>query len=353
MTKKKSIEDFVLPSVAVIINASPNAKVSTINTYTRLLRKLYNKIEETLPEPNYYNKSSPIPNAIYKPDDIISLLNKTEWGQTLKDVSRKNYISLILTMLRGLKENDNKINKLYDDYRTYFDILKGGLDAEQIKQKPSDKELDLKGLSIESLRKSLSFHSNKVRQKESNDISSAMYNMMGHLHLDEALRNEACDMVLSSAYIPVIDDPNVNFIWVKGRNMKLMVIRNNKVRNPARGDEPKEVWIKGSLNTAINKYIQVLKNSGEIENEKEMTVPLIHSKGFKLLKHITSSHYSQLFKNIWAHIDLELTTTMIRKVYAMSVRDKYKGNLIKEKEACEKLDHSKDTHDKHYILNFD
>ena len=37
----------------------------------------------------------------------------------------------------------------------------------------------------------------------------------------------------------------------------------------------------------------------------------------------------------------------------MDVRDKYKGNLIKEKEACAKLDHSKETHDKHYILHFD
>ena len=135
-----------------------------------------------------------------------------------------------------------------------------------------------------------------------------------------------------------------------------MVIRNNKVRNPSRGDPAKEVILKGSINTAINKYKQVLTNK---HGNLNSVIPLVISKHFTNSgcsgdgsENISSSHYSQLFKKIWKHKEYDLSTTQLRKIYAMDIRDKYKGNLIKEKEACEKLDHSNDTHNKHYILDF-
>ena len=181
-----------------------------------------------------------------------------------------------------------------------------------------------------------------------------MLNMIGHIHIDQVLRNECATMLMSREYLEKSAYPNTNFVWVKGRNQKLLVIRNNKVRNPALEHEPKEVYLKGAVNTAINKYLAVLGNNekvlGETHNDR---MPLIHSNKWDESECISSSHYSQVFKKVWEHKELELTTTMVRKIYAMDVRDKYKGNLIKEKEACEKLDHTKDTHDKHYILHFD
>jgi len=345
----KTPEEFIECSVGLIKINSPTVKPSTISTYSRLFRKLYTEIIETDPDVKLHSVEIPIPTYIFQPDLLVNLINNSTWGVGLKDQTRKNYISLILTLFRGLKDINTECLNAYSAYREYFDILKGGLDAEQIKQKPTENEMDLKGLTIDKLKKALSKHSNKIRKSDSKDINTAMLNMLGHLHCEEVLRNEACDMMLSNKYITAIDAPDLNFIWYKGRNLKLMVIRNNKVRNPTRGDEPKEVWIKGSLNTAINKYIQILQNNDITYNDRGV-MPLVYSKSYPNC--ITSSHYSQLFKKVWDFQDLELTTTMVRKIYAIEIREKFKGNLIKEDEACKKLDHSKDTHDKHYILDF-
>ena len=343
------VENFSALSILAIKKTTPTIKDSTISTYERLFRKLYRELFVDI-TPN--NISNPLVYIIDNPTPIIDKLFESEWGLNLKDQTRKNYISLILTLLRG-SSADEGVRPSYNKYREVFDMLKKGLDAEQIKQQPTEKEEDLKNITMNDLKKGLVYHANKLRGRDSKDINSALYNMLGHLHLEEVLRNEASSMILTNNYIPMAEDTkHINFIWIKGRNTKLMVIRNNKVRNPDRYDEPKEVWIKGSLNTAINKYIQVLKNTGNIEDDIILeNTPLVFSKSFPL-HCISSSHYSQVFKKIWSHLDLELTTTMIRKLYAMDVREKYKGNLLKEQEACEKLDHSKDTHDKHYILDF-
>ena len=254
-------------------------------------------------------------------------------------------MSLLLSLTKNLENNDT-----YKKYRVAFDIIKGANNAKQELQLPADNDLCLKDLKIEDLKKELNYHFKKVRKTDSEDTESALLNMLGHLHLDQVLRNEAHNMYLTSNYLSEEDHKDTNFIWIKGRNEKLMVIRNNKVRNPDRGDPPKEVVLKGAINTAINKYKQVLTNKyGPMDG----LVPLVDNKHMTEGKRISSSHYSQVFKKIWGHKGYDLTTTQIRKLYAMDVRDKFKGNLIKEKEACEKLDHSADTHNKHYILSFD
>tara|TARA_R110002012_G_scaffold54242_1_gene139143 strand:+ start:1422 stop:2450 length:1029 start_codon:yes stop_codon:yes gene_type:complete len=338
------IENSVSLAILHIAKHSPKLKDSTKSTYARLLRKFYKVL---LDETDDLRLVEDIPKPLYEPKKIILMLEDSDWGKALKDRSRKNYLSLILTLFRPLKETQQPI---YDEYRKAFDILKGDLDAKQIQQEPTENEQHLKDITMLDLRHSLNHHFNKIRGAHSKDIKSAMLNMLGHLHLDEVLRNEASDMVMTNDYLPVEIAPKLNFIWLKGRNVKLMVIRNNKVRNPDRGDEPKEVYIKGKLNTAINKYTQILTNNGyAIDNY----APLVYSKSWGDNVCISSSHYSQVFKEIWAHRDLELTTTMVRKIYAMDIRNTYKGNLVKEIEACKKLDHSQETHNKHYILNFD
>ncbi len=339
-------ENAIQLAIDRIKKTNPNLKESTQKTYMRLLRKFYGDISINKKDMRIVDG---IPMCLYEAQDIIKYFNTSDWGKALKDRSRKNYLSLILTLFRGLKETKQGV---YDDYRKEFDKLKDQLDTQQIKQQPTEEELQLKDLKFDNLKKALNYHYNKVRKGGATDLESALLNLLGHLHIDQVLRNEACDMIMSEHYLTEEDHPNQNFIWLKGRNAKLMVIRNNKVRNPARGDKAKEVYLKGSINTAINKYLQVLENNDEPIPNGDNTYPLVHSKTYKDKGCISSSHYSQLFKKIWSHIGLTLTSTMIRKTYAMDMRDKFKGNLLKEKEACEKLDHSKDTHDKHYILFF-
>ena len=81
-------------------------------------------------------------------------------------------------------------------------------------------------------------------------------------------------------------------------------------------------------------------------------IPFCYSSKSKCNSKMSSSLFSQNFRKLWEHIDLPISTTDLRKVYAMDVRKEFGGNLLKEKEACMKLDHNKDTHDKHYILEF-
>ena len=101
--------------------------------------------------------------------------------------------------------------------------------------------------------------------------------------------------------------------------------------------------------TQQKKFIQILRRN---DFHIDSPTPFCWSITDECPKEMSSSLYSQNFRKLFKHRDLPISTTDMRKIYAMSVRHEFKGNLIKEKEACEKLDHSKDTHDKHYILEF-
>jgi hypothetical protein len=342
-------------AIAVIMKqikkGNEKMKDSTLKTYTRMVRKMYARMVESGLDTDI---QMGLPKCIFVPADILKEI-ETSWA--VRDSTKKNMISLMLSMCKGGAEeypHGSGFEDMYKEYRKAFDIIKASNEAKQIKQEPTEKEGALQNIKFDELKRGLSYHFNKVRKLKADDIESAMLNMIGHIHIDQVLRNECATMLMSREYLEQSSYPKTNFIWVKGRNHKLLVIRDNKVRNADRGDEPKEVYLKGAVNTAINKYISVLANNdkvlGQTHNDR---MPLIHSNKWEDGECITSSHYSQIFKKVWSKYDEDITTTSIRKIYAMDVREKYKGNLVKEKEACEKLDHSQDTHNKHYILHFD
>ena len=327
-------------------------KDSTASTYTRMLRKLCQA---------YGDKGKDmtmtlglIPACFLNALDILKEIELSDW----KDSTKKNNMSLMLTMLRCFLGDDKYLDsETYQTYRSAFDKLKASNYAKQEQQKPTETEAGLEGIHFDRLPTYLNTHMNKIRSGTSKDLKSALLNMLGHLHCDQVLRNECAGMMLTKNYLDKDDYPKTNFIWNKGRNVKMLVIRDNKVRNADLGNEPKEVWLKGKVNTAINKYIQVLSNTLNVALMD--VVPLVTSKNFTNSltsgdgsENISSSHYSQVFKGIWEHKGFNLTTTQVRKLYAMDVRDKFKGNLLKEKEACIKLDHSESTHNLHYILDF-
>jgi hypothetical protein len=322
-------------------------KDSTLSTYGRNINKLYSdmykaglnmKIEDRLV------------SSLKDSDAVIKIIE----GGTLTDRTIKNYYGLLITLTRGL----DSYKDAYKAYRTNFDMIKKTLDTKQEEQKPKDKELILKDLSLGKLEKHLNIHYKKIMSSKKKDLEASTLYMLGLLHLDQVLRNEACDMVLTDKYLPIDIYPKANFIYNAGRNSKKMIIRNNKVRNPDfegyKG--PKEVKLSQKLNSAINRHIETLKNNNLYMDNKP--IPLILKrldKGGEYDKdwECSSSHYSYLMKRIWRHKGWELTSTLIRKLYAIDVRQTYKGNLLQEKVACEKLDHSKDTHDKHYVIYFD
>ncbi len=317
-------------SLEIIKRNNASIKEGTIKTYRQNLTKLYNEI--------YLKKGEliiecEIPVVLKDTEFIIGMLNGESWG--LSQRTKKNYLSLIRSLIRCKTE----MGEAYDKYTEAFDVIKSGINKEELEQKPKEKEMCLEGITTRLLDKGLNWHIAKTKGADNKDKGSALKVVLGHIHISEVLRNEPCNMILTERYLPVEDFPKTNFIWDKNMKTKLMVIRDNKVRNADNGDPAKEVVLNKKCNTAINKLVQIYKRNG-------ITLPT------RLCGEISNSTYTQLLKTIWEHIGLELTSTLIRKIYAKEVNVDNNGKLLEELMACDKLDHSLGTHTKNYILHF-
>jgi hypothetical protein len=328
-------------SVDAILKDNPDIKETTLKTYNRQLNKLYNELYLKY---GSLELLSNLPEVLLEPKKVLVVLYNEQWD--LSENSIKNYLSVIMSVIR----NEPDYEKVYFDYQKAFNKLRDSINEKVIQQKPkTEAEEELEHICMDDLEGYLYHHKKRTEGKENKDIDSAMLYMLGHLHLEQVLRNEPATMKLTSRYITTEEDENVNFIWAKNRNEKRMIIRNNKVRNPKKENyKAKEVKLGKRLNTALNKYIQILDRNGiSIEDP----IPLVHRK--KGEGEMSSANYTGIVKKIWAHRDIEMTSTLIRKLYSIEVRKEHNGKILEEKKACEKLDHSKDTHDKNYVIMFD
>lgn len=350
----------VVAMVSELKKSNPSLKDGTLKTYTSQLRKLVNewsnenKKEMILMDGGYENATNTIPDFMLKPASCVRFIEENKWAKgELSDRTIKNYYAVILSLLRGKNSDEDIDTEIYTSaYKTYtakFDELKKSLNALETLQQPKDKEIPLKGLKMKDLKKYLLYHFNKIRKADSKDWVSALLWCIGNLHMECVFRNELANIVYVEDYLPMSEEHNnTNFIWNKGRNSKIIEIRNNKVRDCSKGDLPKQIVLRGECNRIVNKYLKVLENA---------EIPLCCGDPFirkqKGEGEMTSSNYSALLKKCWEHKKLNLTSTLIRKVYAIDIREQYKGKLTAELEACAKLDHSLDVHNKSYIIHFD
>tara|TARA_R110002153_G_scaffold156450_1_gene308444 strand:- start:2174 stop:3154 length:981 start_codon:yes stop_codon:yes gene_type:complete len=306
-------------------------KEGTLKTYRQNLTKLYNEIYLKKGELELLNN---IPISLNDPLFVIGMLDGDSWGLSLR--TKKNYLSVIMSLVR----NDGDYKDAYLVYTDRFNELKVAINKVEIEQKPLEKEECLEGITIRLLEKGLNFHIKKTKGADNKDKESALKVVLGHIHISEVLRNEPCNMILTDEYLSQEEFPKTNFIWDKNLKTKLMVIRDNKVRNADKGDIAKEVVLNKQCNTAINKLIQIYKRN-------DILLPT------RLCGDISNSTYTQLIKTIWGEqLGLELTSTLIRKVYAKEVNVKNNGKITEELKACDKLDHTLGTHTKNYILHF-
>jgi hypothetical protein len=284
---------------------------------------------------------------IHTPADVINIIN----GLDKKDCSKKNIYSCVMSLMRGQAILQPGI---YDEplemFRKSFEVIKKSINAQSELQQPKKKELQLKDLTIKVLKSGLGYHLKKLRQNKY-DIDSALMLLVGTINTELCLRNEPASMVITNNYLDKDMFPKQNFLWNKGRNKKMFIIRENKVREGGK-DPEKALEITGKFNSYINKYFVALENKlGEKICELDM-IPLIYkSKGDGDL--ITNGGYVQLVKRCWQHMDLILTSTLIRKVFAIDIRNQFNGKLTEEKKACEKLDHSLAVHNNNYVLFFE
>ena len=337
----------VCHGILLLKKGNEGYKDSTLRTYGRNLNRLYceiykAKLDMTLNEG--------VPLGLSDTTEVIKILELQGWT----DRTTKNYYSLLLALLRG----HPNYTEAYKAYRVNFEMIKKTLDDKQIKQEPKQNEKFLENLNMKELDSALNVYYKRIMKSKKTDLQASSFYMLGLLHVDQCLRNEACEMFISDTFLPIEDYPKTNFIHNAGRNSKTMIIRDNKVRNPDHEGYkgPKEVKVSKKLNSAINRHVETLHNNDLYKDGKAF--PLVLKRLDKGGEHdpewkCTSSVYAYLVKKIWKHKGWELTSTLIRKLYAIEVRQKYKGNLVKEKIACEKLDHCKDTHDKHYVIFFD
>ena len=324
---------------------NPSLRPITVRQYVFVLVRLMKVLEELNVDCRFIGN---IPICfIQSPEDVVKIINNLD----KKDCSKKNIYSCVMSLMRGqamLQPN------IYDEpleiFRKNFEILKKSINAQQELQQPKKKELQLKELSIKVLKSGLSYHANKLR-KNKYDLDSALLLLVGTINTELCLRNEPASMVITNEYLDKEMFPKQNFLWNKGRNKKMFIIRENKVREGGK-DPEKALEITGKFNSVINKYLVALENKiGENIKDLDM-IPLIYkTKGEGDL--ITNGGYVQLVKRCWQHMDLILTSTLIRKVFAIDIRNQHNGKLTEEKKACEKLDHSLAVHNNNYVLFFE
>ena len=82
-------------------------------------------------------------------------------------------------------------------------------------------------------------------------------------------------------------------------------------------------------------------------------MPLLYKSKGDLNENISGSGYCAMLKRVWAHKNINMTSTLVRKLFSIDIRKKYNGKLSEEVKACEKLDHGLHVHNTNYILFFE
>ena len=353
---------------------NPNLKPNTLTIYKRQIRKLVydylSGFHSEASEGTIFEMYGNIPRFfIMETDKVIKLITDKEQS----DRTKKNNIAVILSALKyrtsekpyEYEESRRIYKQSHEEYTKSYNLLAQTINALETQQKPNTEgEKLLQHLTMDKLRLALNKH--KKDYKDNNTYDSLMMYFLGHLHLDQVLRNEGATLYLSNELDWYRENNQsvyreTNFIDCSNHNYKTLIINNNKVRNPERPDwKPKQVKLNKECNWAVNKLLRELRiNSNETHDNMDKW---LNTKGLwwnKTQGHggeddtITTANYTRILNKIWEHKNWKLNSTLIRKLYAIEVRNKYKGKLKEEEEACFKLDHSKDTHDKNYILYFD
>lgn len=310
---------------------NPDIRATSEALYKRQLNKLCIEYIKWKPLDVEIELIDDMPKELIHPDGLLELFKS--W--CLSDCSKKNYLSLMLILTK-----DTDSHKLYTEVYQQFKKVVEDVQDEQL---PKEKEKILDTLTIDDLKKGLSRYEYKLKGVDKTDIELATLNLIGWIHTEHFLRNE-----LATCYIsPIKISDGTNYILNKGRNTKILYIYNNKVRSSLKGDEPRIIKLEKGSVKALNKFIQIKKNNG-IDMTKEQLL-FSNSKGNELHSH----EYTNLMKKVWEHKDLTMTSTLIRKLYAIHIRRKFNGKKTAEMKACEVLDHSMEVHNNSYVIYFD
>ena len=331
-----------------LLKNNPSLREKTQDTYVNILWRLIKGLEA-----DGYQTSmiGSIPFVLLKDyEAVVEFIKNLKKGMS----TTKNYISVCISLVRGVAlDNPGICDDACKYYRKAQDELLVQISQKQQEQLPSEKEEFLKDLSMVELKRGLRYHL-QLLKKDPLDIETAVLLFVGTLATEFCLRNEPANMMLSNKYLNKIEYPKTNFLWNKGRNKKVMVIRENKVRVGGK-DPEKTLEVTGELNSIINRYLRAYLycDPGVEEGLKHGPMPLLYKSKGDLNENISGSGYCAMLKRVWAHKNINMTSTLVRKLFSIDIRKKYNGKLSEEVKACEKLDHGLHVHNTNYILFFE
>jgi len=332
-----------------LLSNNPALRPSSIKSYSNIIYRLVKGLEE-----NDYNTQwiGNIPFVILRDyEDVTEFII----AQKKSDRTTKNYLSVVVSLIRGLAlDNPGICEDACNHYRKVHEEYIKKIGQKEMEQKPSEKEEFISTLNMNQLRKGLKYHEQALK-KNPYDIETAVLLFVGTIATELCLRNEPASMVITNKYLDPIEYPKTNFLWNKGRNKKVLVVRENKVRLGGK-DPEKALEINGHVNSIINKYLHAYLycDPGFADDLKDgKQIPLIWKTKGDISSNISGAGYCAMLKRVWAHMKIEMTSTLIRKLFSIDIRKQYGGKLIEEIKACEKLDHSLGVHNSNYILFFE
>jgi hypothetical protein len=332
-----------------LLKNNPSLREKTQETYVNILWRLVKGLEEDGYQTAWIGS---IPFVLLKDyEAVVEYIKNLNKGIS----TTKNYISVCISLVRGVAlDNPGICEEACKYYRKAQDELLQKISEKLMEQKPSEKEECLKDLSMKTLKKGLNYHK-QLLKKNPYDIETAVLLFVGTLATEFCLRNEPATMMLSNKYLDKIEYPKTNFLWNRGRNKKIMVIRENKVRVGGK-DPEKTLEVTGELNRTINQYLRAYLycDPGVIEGlEHGEPMPLLWKSKGDLNENISGSGYCAMLKRVWSHKNINMTSTLIRKIFSIDVRKEHNGKMEAELKACEKLDHGLHVHNSNYILFFE
>ena len=307
-----------------IKQARPSLSESSLNSYTRNLRVLYQKLNETRKEPENINY-------------LMDFDKITDFMDDWKLSTKKTYISSIVVALKSFK----KEKKIIDKYGIFLTKLGEQYENRAREQKKTERE-EKNWTSMTELYKVLKIFQSKVRRHgirkkkelDSNDKKTllsllvlSLYLLDVEKHPPRRLEDYASMKIVRGKKIPNDDD---NFLMVYSRNKKEFVFQNYKTKHIYK---TQKFIVSPKMNAVLNLWLKY--------NDSDRLIPMSANQLSKFLTSIFTKY-----------LDKKISVNMIRKTY---ISDVYKDvpALKKLSEKAEKMGHNVETAMKEYVKNED
>ena len=295
------------------IKSTRTIKEKSLNAYMGSLKKIYKEVigDDNI-DSDTFNNANFLKKKHYK--------KVSDFLDTLKLPTKKNYLSSILVALTVEPEKNEKI---IQEYRNNLDIIASAY-TEQIKTQMKSKKLETNWTSMEKLKKIVGKYKRNIREeglltKETWDKKELeLYKMylVGSLYtLIPPVRNDYADMkIINFKEYNKLKDKTDNYLVVVGRSKKFFSFGAYKTSD-LYGVQINQ--IPSELNRIINKWLEHNKSDYFLINKQGNPVG--------------DNSLTKLINKTFAPSGRKVGSTLIRHVY---LSEKYSDvNDEKEKDA--------------------